>query len=133
MDKTIKGLIIIVIILVAILGIATGIILQGFIFNKNNTTITTNQTNNTTQNSTNTQQSNPNNSNNNQVMISADQAMQIATNYLGGYNVYGGGASLSEGNGHPIWIVYLYSSEPQFKGKPAGQCAVDAVTGEFLG
>lgn len=111
----------------------------------NNTTMSSNNSTNQTGNVTGTQavnntksttakQSNKNiTQNNGEVMISAAEAEEIATNKLSSYNIYGGGASLSEGNGHPIWIVALFNNDPQSKGQPAGQCAIDATTGEFLG
>jgi len=140
LDNTVKTLIIVVIILVAVLGVASGVILQSYLSNNNKNATTVNQTNvsvnNTTPNvsinNTTTNQTTKkttSNSQNDNVMISAKKAERIATNQLSGYEVQGTGASLSEGNGHPIWIVTLRNPD----GSDAGQCAVDATTGKFLG
>jgi flagellar basal body-associated protein FliL len=51
MDKTVKALIIVVIILVAVLGVAGGFILQGYMSNSNKN-ITVNQTNASVNNTT---------------------------------------------------------------------------------
>ena len=45
MDNTVKLLIIIVIILVAVLGIVGGVFLQGYLVNRHNNTTVVNQTN----------------------------------------------------------------------------------------
>lgn len=127
MNFTTKILIVIVIVLVLAVGIAAGMILTSKepVANNttNNTTVTVNNSVTTTNPTTTTS------TNNDKVMISAKEAEQIATKKLSGYEVRGTGASLSQGNGHPIWIVYLKNPD----GSSAGQCAVDATTGEFLG
>lgn len=130
MKLSTKILITIVIVLILGVGIATGMILtnkEPVANTTNNTTInvTNPNTNTTTTTTTTTETSN----NNDKVMISAKEAQQIATKTLSGYEVRGTGASLSQGNGHPIWIVYLENPD----GSKAGQCAVDATTGKFLG
>lgn len=132
MKFTTKILIGIVIVLVLVVGIAAGMILMSKEPVANNTTdnTTTNNTTVTVNNSSSgTTKTTTTSNSNDKVMISAKEAEQIATKTLSGYDVRGTGASLSEGNGHPVWIVYLKNPD----GSSAGQCAVDATTGEFLG
>lgn len=125
MNPITKILIGIIIVLILIIGIAAGMILTTKESVANNTT--TNPA--VIVNNSGTAVINTSSDNNEKVMISAKEAEQIATKKLSGYDVRGTGASLSEGNGHPIWIVYLENPN----GSSAGQCSIDATTGEFLG
>ena len=96
MDKTIKALIIVVIILVAVLGVAAGFILQSYMSNSNKN-IVVNQTNssiNNTPNQTNANASISTNSgtktvtnpvNNNNGYISTSDAENIAIQYAQNY------------------------------------------------
>jgi len=79
LDRTVKTLIIVVIILVAILGVAGGFILQGYLTNNKNPTVVnlTNTTPNNTSINQTTQEKKPSNQNN----ISPSQAIAIANKY----------------------------------------------------
>lgn len=130
---TTKILIVVIIVLVLAVGIAAGMIMTNKepVANNttNNTTVTVNNSGNNPSTTTTTTKTTETSDKNDKVMISAKEAQQIATKTLSGYEVRGTGASLSQGNGHPIWIVYLENPD----GSKAGQCAVDATTGKFLG
>ena len=80
MDKTVKLLIIIVVALVAVLGVAGGFILQGYMSNSNKN-VTVNQTNASVNNNT-TVQTTKSTSKPSQIQsISSSQAISIANQY----------------------------------------------------
>jgi uncharacterized membrane protein YkoI len=137
LNNTVKALIVVVVILLALLGVAVGFILGDNLPNTNKNTTVINQTNVSVNNTTAIHTKTTTNvQKKKKVMISASEAEKIATKHFKGYHVYGSGASLSQGNGHPIWIVSLKGDSSGNNGPPgydAGQCAIDATTGEFLG
>lgn len=130
MDKTVKTLIIVIIILVAALGVVGGVFLQGYLSNNKNSSVI-NQSNSSANNTTLNQTSSIQNTN--KPKISASEAKRIATNHFEGYNLYGASAVLSGSKEHPIWIVTLKGDNTGNNGPPgynAGTCKVDATTGE---
>ena len=133
MDNTVKTLIIVVIILVAILGVVGGVFLQGYLSNNKNVSAI-NQSNSSANNTTLNQTSSSQNSN--KPKISASEAKRIASEKFEGYNVYGASVVLGGSKEHPIWIVTLRGDNTGNNGLPgynAGTCKVDATTGKFLG
>ena len=88
MDKTVKALIIVVIILVAVLGVAGGFILQSYMSNSNKNVVI-NQTNSSINNTPNQTTSNQATVQNSQPAqnktLSATQAIAIANKYAAGF------------------------------------------------
>jgi Peptidase propeptide and YPEB domain len=80
MDNTVKALIIVVIVLVAVLGVAGGFILQGYMSNSNKN-ITVNQTNTSVNNTTTGQTTKQTSKTSQDKTISASQAISIANKY----------------------------------------------------
>jgi uncharacterized membrane protein YkoI len=138
-NNTVKILIIIVIILVAVLGVAGGFILQGYLSNNKNPTVVnlTNTSNNTTSVSQTTQQKTQSTQSN---IISPSQAKAIANNYAGSFGeeassdsagYYSGIGQYDGANGDPYYHVDLQWITPHNSDDPptAEYVEIDAKTG----
>ena len=138
MDNTVKILIIIVVILVAVLGVAGGFILQGNLSNNKNPTVVnlTNQSDNTTSVSQTTQQKTQSTQNN----ISPSQAKTIANKYARSFDeeassddagYYSGIGQYDGANGDPYYHVDLQWITPHNSNNPprAQFVEIDAKTG----
>ena len=138
MDKTVKTLIIVVIILVAVLGVAGGFILQGYLSNNKNPTVVnlTNTTPNNTPNQT-TQQKTSSNQN-----ISPSQAIVIANKYAssfgeeatGSVDYINGIGDYNRADGDPYYHVELKKIKTTHYGNSddiprAWYVEIDAKTG----
>lgn len=141
MDKTVKALIIIVIILVAVLGVAGGFILQSYMSNSNKN-VTVNVTNasgnNTTKVQTTEQKSQPAQNK----TLSAAQAITIANKYAAGFGEKATGSTeyltgigmYDMSNGDPYYHVELQWITPHNDGNSdniltASYVEIDAKTG----
>jgi hypothetical protein len=142
MDKTVKALIIVVIILVAILGVAGGFILQGYMSNSNKN-ITVNQTN-TSVNNTTTGQTTPQTTKTStqDKTISSSQAISIANKYAarfgekanGNVEYLSGIGMYNMANGDPFYHVDLEYITPRNYGNSddiltSSYVEIDAKTG----
>jgi hypothetical protein len=145
MDKTVKALIIVVIILVAVLGAAGGFILQGYMSNSNKNVVV-NQTNSSINNT-------PNHTTSNQATVqksqpaqnktlSAAQAIGIANKYAAGFGEKATGSAdylsgigmYDMANGDPYYHVELQWITPHNSGNSddiltASYVEIDAKTG----
>ncbi len=145
MDKTVKALIIVVIILVAILGVAGGFILQGYMSNSNKTDVV-NQTNSSINNipnqTTSSQTTQQNSQSDQSTMLSAAQAETIANKYAAGFGeessgdtaLFNGVGDYNGANGDPYYHVELQWITPHNSGNsddilPASYVEIDAKTG----
>ena len=129
-DKNIKILVVVVIVLIGVLGVTMGMLLQGYLSSSNtnnqnqSANITTvNQTNSTTQ----TQQ---------ECFISASKAISIVKqNEEGTSGNVRYSAALIKSCENPYYKITVYNNDPgsDFYGEAIGGARVDAKTGEFLG
>jgi hypothetical protein len=133
MDNTVKTLIIVVVILVAVLGVVGGFILQGYLSNTNKNLTVVNLTNgsvnNTSVNQT-TQQKTQSNQNNK--MISAAQAKAIANKYESDYNLEASGyvGFFDVGDGNPYYHVDLkYKNASSSDNQEVAYVTIYAKTG----
>ncbi len=139
MDNSVKTLIIIVIILIAVLGVVGGIFLQSYLVNSHNNTTAVNQTNSTIGNNTsvqNTSNSSSSKSNiNTQKLISPQEAINIVNKNVPAYGLTSYGAKLVQNGQHPYYLVSAYDQNPNSTtyGEAIGGAKVDAITGQFLG
>ena len=133
MDNTVKILIIIVVILVAVLGIAGGFILQGYLSNNKNPTVVnlTNPSVNTTSVNQTTQQKTSSNNN-----ISPSQAIAIANKYASSFGEEATGSvdyvnGVTDPNIGPYYHVELKWITPHNINDPpqAWYVEIDAKTG----
>ena len=130
MDKTVKILIIVVIILLAGLSVVAGIMLQSYLFtNKNNNS---NQYNTSVNVSVNNQTSQTNVQDN---LISAQKAINIAKQNAGPSKNVRFSAKLIQNGQNPYYLISVYSTDRNstLYGENIGGAKVDAKTGEFLG
>lgn len=130
MDKTVKILIIVVIILLAGLSVVAGIMLQGYIFtNKNNNSNQTNTSVNVSVNNQTTQTKVQNN------LISAQKAISIVKQNAGPSPHVRYSARLVQNGQNPYYLISVYSTDRNstLYGENIGGAKVDAKTGEFLG
>jgi cell division protein YceG involved in septum cleavage len=138
MDNNVKVLIIVVIILVAILGVAGGFILQGYMSNSNKN-ITANQTN-TSVNNTTTEQTTKTSTQDK--TISSSQAISIANKYAarfgekanGNVEYLSGIGMYNMANGDPFYHVDLEYITPRNYGNSddiltSSYVEIDAKTG----
>lgn len=139
MDKTIKALIIVVIILVAVLGVAAGFILQSYMSNSNKN-IVVNQTNSSINNTPNQTTSNQATVQNSQPAqnktLSATQAIAIANKYAAGFGEEATGSveyvnGVTDPNIGPYYHVELQWITPHNSDDPptAWYVEIDAKTG----
>ena len=139
MDNSVKTLIIIVIILIAVLGVVGGIFLQSYLVNSHNNTTAVNQTNSTIGNNTsvqNTSNSSSSKSNiNTQKLISPQEAINIVNKNVPAYGLTSYGAKLVQNGQYPYYLVSAYDQNPNSTtyGEAIGGAKVDAITGQFLG
>jgi cytoskeletal protein RodZ len=139
LNNTVKLLIIIVIILVAVLGIVGGVFLQGYLANSHNNTTAVNQTNSTIGNNTSEQNtSNSLSSKSNttaQKLISSQEAINIVNKNVPAYGLTSYGAKLVQNGQHPYYLVSAYDQNPNSTTyrEAIGGAKVDAITGQFLG
>jgi len=133
--NTFKTLIIIVVILVGVLGVVSGIILKGDIFNSNKNVIT-NQTNTSTNSSNNTTaQTSKNTTSSNSGFISAQEAISIAKPKIENDSTNGYSAQFV--NGHPYGSPHYYAVSAQYKSnsgwvEESTEVDVNAKTGKIL-
>ena len=94
MNNTVKSLIIIIVVLVAVLGIAGGIFLQGYLNSSNKNVTSVNSTNNSVNNSSNQTKANNSNSKTEttQKLISSQEAISIVNKNVSAYGLTSYGA-----------------------------------------
>jgi|GEM_PF-3098386 uncharacterized membrane protein YkoI len=124
----------VIVVLVAVLGLAGGYILfknnpQTTLTDVNNSTSGNNSTSSGSNSPQTTSQSSNNSGNNNGGYISASQAMSIANSILEGHNLKATGATLIQSNPHPYYKVSLYDTKNNIYG---GTVNIDAITGEQI-
>jgi len=127
-----KILIIVVIVLVAGLGLASGTMLMNNHPNTilNNTTVANNTTPvNNPSNTTNTPLNNNTQTTSNAINISPQEAMQIVDNTMSPYDKATGDAVLENGTPDPIYVVNIIHTNGVANGTYGGYVTVDAVTG----
>ena len=124
MDKTVIIFIIGVIILYGALGVVASTALQGYLSNKNTTTI--NQTNSSLNvtNTTNNSQTN---------LISATKAIIIVNKNVPANGYTSISAKLLQNGTHPYYLVNAYDQNSTNYKQTIGDAKVDAKTGKFLG
>ena len=130
MDKTVKILIIVVVILLAGLSVVAGIMLQGYLFtNKNNNTTQSNNSVNVSVNNQTTQTKVQDN------LISAQKAISIVKQNAGPSKNVRFSAKLVQNGQNPYYLISVYSTDRNstLYGESIGGGKVDAKTGEFLG
>lgn len=132
MDKTVKLLIIIVVALVAILGVATGFILQSYMSNSNKNVAMANQTNNSTNSSVNKTQPIVINKTTTTIktqsnIITPSQAMDAVNKADIGTQYYALSAKLDSPDG-----VYLVLTYDGINHKQMGYVGVNMTTGELM-
>jgi cell division protein YceG involved in septum cleavage len=136
-DKTVKSLIIIVVVLVAVLGVTGAIFLQGYLNNSNKNVTSANQTNITVNNNSNQTTSNNSNSKTetNSKLISSQEAINIVNKNVPAYGLTSYGAKLVQNGQHPYYLVTAYDQNPNSTTyrEGIGGAKVDATTGQFLG
>lgn len=126
MDKQTKTLIVVIIILIAALGVTSGLILQGYL-NKN-TTAANNTTNSTTvSQSNNTKNSTPN-------YIGEDAAINIAKKYYpnGPHIVFNAELITNGNNAYYLVTAKQYNEAGNYSSTYSNVVKVDAVTGQVL-
>ena len=141
MDKTVKALIIIVIILVAVLGVAGGFILQSYMSNSNKN-ITVNQTNSSVNNTTKVQTIQQKSQPAQNKTLTAAQAIAIANKYAEGFGEKATGSTeylsgigmYDMANGDPYYHVDLQWITPHNSGNSddiltSSYVEIDAKTG----
>ena len=128
MDKTVKILIIVVVILLAGFSVAAGIMLQDYLFTNNNT----NQSNTSVNVSVNNQTTQTKVQNN---LISAQKAISIVKQNAGPSKNVRFSAKLIQNGQNPYYLISVYSTDRNstMYGESIGGGKVDAKTGEFLG
>lgn len=131
MDKTVKTLIIVVIILVAVLGVVGGVFLQGYLSDNKNDTLA-NQTNpvNVTVNNQTNQTKVQNN------FISAQKAISISKQNMPIPGKVRYTAKLVQNSQFsPFYEINVYDIDPNstYYGDIISDSTVDARTGQFLG
>ena len=128
MDKTVKILIIVVVILLAGLSVAAGIMLKDYLFTNNNT----NQSNTSVNVSVNNQTTQTKVQNN---LISAQKAISIVKQNAGPSKNVRFSAKLIQNGQNPYYLISVYSTDRNstMYGESIGGGKVDAKTGEFLG
>ena len=128
MDKTVKILIIVVVILLAGLSVAAGIMLKDYLFTNNNT----NQSNTSVNVSVNNQTTQTKVQNN---LISAQKAISIVKQNAGPSKNVRFSAKLIQNGQNPYYLISVYSTDRNstLYGESIGGGKVDAKTGEFLG
>jgi hypothetical protein len=132
MDKTVKTLIIVVIILVAVLGIVGGVFLQGYLSdNKNETVLNqTNPVNATVDNQTNQTKVQNN-------FISAQKAISISKQNMpiSGEVRYSAKLVQNSNQFSPFYEINVYDIDPNSTtyGDIISDSTVDAKTGQFQG
>jgi flagellar basal body-associated protein FliL len=136
-NNTVKSLIIIIVVLVAVLGIAGGIFLQGYLNSSNKNVTSVNSTNNSVSNSSNQTKANNSNSKTEttQKLISSQEAISIVNKNVPAYGLTSYGAKLVQNGQHPYYLVSAYDQNPNsttYK-EAIGGAKVDAITGQFLG
>ncbi len=126
-----KTLIIVAIILIAGLGLASGIMLMNNHPNiiLNNTTAANNTTANNLSNSTNTSINNNTPTTSNTINISPQEAIQIVDNTMSPYDEATGDAVLENGTPDPVYVVNIIHTNGVANGTYGGYVTVDAVTG----
>ena len=128
MDKTVKILIIVVVILLAGFSVAAGIMLQDYLFTNNNT----NQSNTSVNVNVNNQTTQTKVQNN---LISAQKAISIVKQNAGPSKNVRFSAKLIQNGQNPYYLISVYSTDRNstLYGESIGGGKVDAKTGEFLG
>ena len=128
MDKTVKILIIVVVILLAGLSVAAGIMLKDYLFTNNNT----NQSNTSVNVNVNNQTTQTKVQNN---LISAQKAISIVKQNAGPSKNVRFSAKLIQNGQNPYYLISVYSTDRNstMYGESIGGGKVDAKTGEFLG
>ncbi len=132
----------VIIVLVAVLGVAGGYILFKYnphtaLTSVNNSTADNNSTSSGSNNPQTNSQSSSNIGNNDQGQsntpnadyISASQAMSIANSIIEGHNLKATGAELIQSNPHPYYLVSLYNTKDDIY---SGTVSIDAITGEQI-
>ena len=130
MDKTVKILIVVVIILLAGLSVVAGIMLQGYLFtNKNNNSNQSNTSVNVSVSNQTTQTKVQDN------LISAQKAISIVKQNAGPSKNVRFSARLVQNGQNPYYLISVYSTDRNstLYGENIGGAKVDAKTGEFLG
>jgi hypothetical protein len=125
-----KTLVIVFIILLAVLGVAVGIFLQGYLSdNKNDSLNQTNTSVNVTVDNQTTDNKNQNN------LISAEKAISIVKQNAGPSKHVRFSAKLIQNGNNPYYLISVYSTNrnSSMYGENIGGGKVDARTGEFLG
>ena len=137
MNNTVKSLIIIIVVLVAVLGIAGGIFLQGYLNSSNKNVTSVNSTNNSVNNSSNQTKANNSNSKTEttQKLISSQEAISIVNKNVSAYGLTSYGAKLVQNGQHPYYLVSAYDQNPNSTTyrEAIGGAKGDAITGQFLG
>ncbi len=132
MDKTIKILIIVVIIMLAGLSVVAGIILQDYLFTNKNNNTNINQSNTPLNVSANNQTAQTKVQDN---LISAQKAISIVKQNAGPSKNVRFSAKLVQNGQNPYYLISVYSIDRNstLYGESIGGAKVDAKTGAFLG
>ena len=119
-----------IIILLAVLSVAAGVILQGYLFdNKNDSLNQSNTSVNVTVDNQTTQTKNQDN------LISAEKSISIVKQNAGPSKHVRFSAKLVQNGDNPYYLISVYSTDRNstMYGENIGGAMVDARTGEFLG
>ncbi len=124
MEKRIKIFLIICIAIIAVLGLAVGMLPKNTV----STPAALNDSNNTTVNNTLINTSQSSESASKEVNMTAEEAMEIVNKEL--YPYYQAtSAVLENGTPNPVYVVHIIHITPNDYGKEGGNVTVDTVTG----